>query len=62
MEPWRIGGPFLSFISALESTPEHLRSAYDEATYARLVAVKDAYDPQNVFRVNHNIPPTGWSR
>ncbi|MFE2145033.1 FAD-binding oxidoreductase [Streptomyces sp. NPDC059456] len=62
MEPWRIGGPFLSFISALESTPEHMRSAYDEATYARLVEVKDAHDPQNVFRVNHNIPPTGWSR
>ncbi|MFD7624482.1 FAD-binding oxidoreductase [Streptomyces sp. NPDC059851] len=60
MEPWRIGGPFLSFISALESSPEHLRSAYDAQTYARLVAVKDAHDPQNVFRVNHNIPPTGW--
>ncbi|GGS83640.1 FAD-binding oxidoreductase [Streptomyces sp. KD18] len=60
MEPWRIGGPFLSFISALESSPEHLRSAYDPQTYERLVAAKDAYDPQNVFRVNHNIPPTGW--
>ena len=33
--------------------------AYSEAKRARLTAVKDAYDPDNVFHLNHNIAPTG---
>ena len=32
--------------------------AYSEAKRARLTAVKDAYDPDNVFHLNHNIVPT----
>jgi FAD/FMN-containing dehydrogenase len=60
LTPWRLGGPFLSFISARENTAEHMRSAYEPETYRRLVELKDAHDPGNLFRVNHNIPPTGW--
>ena len=33
--------------------------AYSEAKRARLTAVKDAYDPNNVFHLNHNIAPSG---
>ena len=33
------------------------RSSYGEETYARLVALKNAYDPTNVFRLNQNIEP-----
>lgn len=33
------------------------QSAYPPATWSRLRQVKRRYDPENVFRHNHNIPP-----
>ena len=33
-------------------------SAYGEETYRKLVALKDEYDPTNVFRLNQNIEPS----
>ena len=35
---------------------ERVRASY-AANYDRLARVKAAYDPDNVFRVNQNIPP-----
>jgi hypothetical protein len=37
--------------------PGAARSSYGDDTYARLVALKNAYDPRNVFRLNQNIEP-----
>jgi len=33
------------------------RSSYGERTYARLVSLKNKYDPTNVFRLNQNVEP-----
>ena len=35
-----------------------VQSAYYAATLERLTSLKDRYDPDNVFHLNHNIPPT----
>jgi FAD/FMN-containing dehydrogenase len=48
-------GPYLNFQSS--ATPADVAAAYPPATHARLAEVKRAYDPGNVFRLNHNIEP-----
>jgi FAD/FMN-containing dehydrogenase len=42
-----------------EVTPDVARNAYGDATYSRLEAAKQRYDPSNVFRLNQNIRPSG---
>jgi FAD/FMN-containing dehydrogenase len=34
-----------------------VRAAYPPAIYDRLASVKRRYDPDNIFRLNQNIPP-----
>jgi hypothetical protein len=34
-----------------------VRDAYPASSYARLLELKGRYDPDNVFRANHNIRP-----
>ena len=41
-----------------EASADLVRAAYPPETYARLVAVKDRYDPTNLFRLNQNIAPS----
>jgi FAD/FMN-containing dehydrogenase len=36
---------------------ERVRAAYGEASYRRLTALKRAWDPDNLFRLNQNIAP-----
>ena len=53
IRPFSTGAAYLNF------TPEdRVRDAYGEAKYARLVALKDRYDPDNLFRLNQNIKPS----
>ena len=47
-------------IAYLNFTPEdRVRDAYGPAKYERLVALKNRYDPANLFRLNQNIKPNG---
>jgi hypothetical protein len=52
------GGMYLNFPGFLEEGQKLVRDAYG-GNYERLVALKDSYDSDNVFRLNHNIKPTG---
>jgi FAD/FMN-containing dehydrogenase len=36
-----------------------VRAAYPGEHWDRLAAVKAVYDPENVFRLNQNVPPAG---
>jgi FAD/FMN-containing dehydrogenase len=58
MRPWALGTAPPNFISA-DDTEQRLRASYGDAKYERLVALKDAYDPNNVFALNQNIAPSG---
>ncbi len=45
-----------------EDDEGQVRAAYGPETYQRLVALKDRYDPTNLFRLNHNIRPSDLRR
>jgi hypothetical protein len=50
------GGTYLNFPGFLEEGDKLIRDAYGE-NYERLVALKNEYDPTNLFRLNQNIKP-----
>jgi FAD/FMN-containing dehydrogenase len=49
-------GVYVNFLGGDEH-PDRVREAYGESVYDRLVNVKAAYDPENVFHYNQNIRP-----
>jgi FAD/FMN-containing dehydrogenase len=56
MAPFSTGGVYLNFEP--NEGQDRVRAGYGEAKYARLVALKDKWDPGNLFRVNQNIRPS----
>lgn len=48
-------GAYVNFLS--DEGEARVREAYPQATWDRLRQVKRRYDPQNLFRLNQNIPP-----
>lgn len=58
MRPFSTGGVYVNFLGEDEAKDhDRVRAAYG-ANYERLVALKNKYDPTNLFRVNQNIKPT----
>jgi hypothetical protein len=57
LSPWARPAGFPNFIADANDAAG-VRSAYGAERYARLVEVKDRWDPENVFRLNHNIAPS----
>ena len=54
LEPHHMG-VYVNFL--MEEGEERVREAYGPAKYDRLKALKRKYDPENVFRLNQNVPP-----
>jgi len=57
VRPWATG-VYVNYLGVGEGA-DRVREAYGDAHFRRLVAVKDTYDPENVFRLNQNVPPSG---
>jgi FAD/FMN-containing dehydrogenase len=56
MEPYAGRDIALNFV--MDEGTERVQSAFGAEKYARLVALKDEYDPGNLFRRNQNIKPS----
>ena len=56
MQPWARGDIYLNFIGDEEGR-DRVIAGWGKDNYSRLQRVKREYDPQNVFRLNHNISP-----
>lgn len=56
LAPETMPGVYLNFTS--DEGEERVRNTYGPERYARLVALKDKYDPTNLFRLNQNIRPS----
>lgn len=56
LKPYTRPGVYLNFTS--DEGEDRVHSTYGAERYARLVALKDAYDPANLFALNQNIRPS----
>jgi FAD/FMN-containing dehydrogenase len=57
LRPYSGGRTYFNFPGLLEEGDELVRTTFG-ANYERLVALKNKYDPTNLFRLNQNIQPT----
>ena len=57
LRPWASGAVYLNFIG--DEGQDRVVAGFGRENYERLAAIKARYDPENVFRLNHNIVPAG---
>ena len=55
LEPFTAAGHYVNDV--IETGRDVVRDVYGDAKYERLVGLKRAFDPDNVFRLNQNIEP-----
>ena len=55
LKPWSSGAVYLNFIG--DEGEDRVVSGFGRENHARLAKVKREYDPENLFRLNHNIKP-----
>ena len=55
LHPFSAGGAYVNFM--MDEGEDRIKATYRD-NYDRLVALKNKYDPNNLFRVNQNIRPT----
>jgi FAD/FMN-containing dehydrogenase len=56
MKRFSTGGTYVNFLTE-EETGDRVAAAYGD-NWKRLAEIKGAWDPDNVFRMNKNIPPS----
>ncbi|HEX6445095.1 MAG TPA: FAD-binding oxidoreductase [Streptosporangiales bacterium] len=52
-----VTGRFVNYLYGDTATPEQIRAGYEPDDYRLLTELKFRYDPQNIFRLDHPIPP-----
>ena len=58
MAPYSSGGVYVNYLGQeSDEGSNRVEAAYGPEKYARLVALKNKYDPTNLFRMNQNIRP-----
>ncbi|MPZ23601.1 MAG: FAD-binding oxidoreductase, partial [Dehalococcoidia bacterium] len=57
LSPFSAGGGCFNFLGVTDVEGDCVERAFDPQAYARLVELKSSWDPQNLFRLTHNIRP-----
>nr|WP_236960372.1 BBE domain-containing protein [Methylobacterium durans] len=55
MKPWEADRRFVNNLAPEEAADA--AAIYGPERYGRLASIKKAYDPTNMFRLNHNVSP-----
>jgi FAD/FMN-containing dehydrogenase len=59
MQPFSTGGVYVNYLGReVDEGADRIKAAYGTEKYQRLTALKDKYDPTNLFRLNQNVKPT----
>ena len=57
MQPFTRDAVYVNYMDMRDEV-DRIKAAYGADKYERLVALKNKYDPTNLFRLNKNIQPT----